>query len=155
MGTPETTEVPTVDFTEEQERHARKLFEGFDFDHRIFATESGSQATVTGRLLQGYRNGLTRLIDVIDGDSKEYGRTLRNEAFDYLAQQYAGRQLKERNAPDYVLRQIRDELLFVDFAVWQRLNEEVEQHPQEYRFLEDISPRELPRVPTFVDHSIP
>lgn len=158
--TPE-TETSAVEFTDEQNRHAYELFGEFDFEHLVFrdrAYGEGSQFTFVGRNLRGYRVGLNRMMDAIEGRELELGSTTRGEVFDCLAQRYVARQLKRPATPGNALREIHDELAFVDFAVWRQLVEELADRGKEYPkgFLGGLEPpRELPQVPTFEDTSFP
>lgn len=155
------TETPKLEWTDEQNRHAFKLFGEFDFGHAAFRDRDygrGSQMRFVGQNLRGCRTGLNRLMDTIDGRELEIGTTTRGEVFDCLAQMYVARQLQDRNTPENVLREIRDELAFVDFAVWRRLEQEVADQSREYPdgFLDGLEPpRDLPRVPGFLDTSFP
>lgn len=146
-----------VEYTEEQARHARQVFEAFDFEHPIFRDPiTPPQPQIFGYWLRGYRTGLGRLMDVIEGRELEFGETMQGEAFDCLAQMYVARQLKRPFRPDATLKDIRDELAFADLEAWRRLQEEIGNTEYPEHFVAQLEPpREVPQVPTYEDCSIP
>jgi hypothetical protein len=152
---------PNLEWTEAQNEYAYKLFSKFDFNHPAFRDRDyghGSQRTIVGDNLRGYRTGLNRMMDVIEGKELSIGRASQGEVFDCLAQMYVARKLKRSAAPENALREIREQLAFVDFAVWRRLEQELADHADDYpdTFLDGLEPpREIPRVQTFEGSSFP